>query len=248
MAVKNRVEVEKLIYDTFDAIDPSGTNTNKYKTLFGGMNDKEFENYMKEFLEDDKENFALDIVEYEHSLNMEQCEAAAKVIGVPLMEHVYMPHLTMDKKNVIVTKEKCLVLYLNVKRTQQLLHKKNGLSTSNEIRSRLTGQVIGDDKNARDSDIEAAMLVALGSEAILKELHGPRADDLEMKKQLFQNITAKGYSSLNEIESFKPNKTTLNTVNMALLSMMLKTDIVSELVFTDHILPKVISDVHDKLT
>ena len=34
MSVSNRAYIEKLIYDTFDAIDPSGTNTDKYKTLF----------------------------------------------------------------------------------------------------------------------------------------------------------------------------------------------------------------------
>ena len=126
MAVANRQYIEKLIYDTFDAIDPSGSNTNKYKELFSAMNDKEFEKYMKDFLNNPEENFALDIVEFEHDIKMEYCEKAAKVIDIPLMEYVYMPHLTMDKKNVVVSKEKCLVGYINCKRTQQLLHKKNG--------------------------------------------------------------------------------------------------------------------------
>lgn len=241
--VKNRKQIEKLIYDTFDAIDPSGTNTSKYQTLFGDMSDAEFEKYMKEFLSNKDENFILDIVEYEHSLSMDQCEAAAKVLDIPLMEYVYMPHLTMEKKNTVVTKEKCLVLYLNVKRTQQFLHKKNGLSLSNEHRSAIHGQVIGNDKNARNSDIEAAMLVALGSDAILRELHGPQADDLSMKQELHQSIASKGYASLDEMESLTINKTTLNTVNMALLSMMLHSDLVSD----SYVLPKVISDVYDEL-
>ena len=145
-----------------------------------------------------------------------------------------MPHLTMDKKRVVVTKEKCLVGYINVKRTQQLLHKKNGLSTSNEKVSALTGQVVDKDKNARDSDIEASMLVSLGADKILQELHGPRADDPVMKREMNQSISTKGYVMLDELTNLSTNKVTLNTVNTYLLSMGLKSDIVSD----TYILPK----------
>ena len=239
MAVANRKNIENLIYDTFDAIDPSGNNTDKYRNMFSKMNNAEFEKYMKNFLDNDEENFILDIVEFEHSLKFSQCEAAAKVLGIPLMEYVYMPHLTMDKSNVVVTKEKCLVGYINVKRTQQLLHEKNGLSVSNEKVSPATGQVVGDDKNARDSDIEAAMLVALGADNILRELHGPRSDDYVMKRQLMQDISTKGYVMLEDLEDDRVNKITLNTVNTYLLSMGLYSDLVS----TNYILPKTSSEV-----
>lgn len=234
MAVANRQYIEKLIYDTFDALDPSGTNSNKYKLLFSTMSDTEFEKYMKNFLKDDNEQFTLDIVEYEHDLKMEYCENAAKVLGIPLMEYVYMPHLTMDKKHVVVSKEKCLVSYINVKRTQQLLHKKNGISIANEKRSATTGQVVNKDKNARNSDIEASMLVSLGADKILQELHGPRADDPIMKQQMNQSIATKGYVMLEELENLPTNKVTLNTVNTYLLSMGL----ISDLVTPTYILPK----------
>jgi hypothetical protein len=233
--VSNRKEIEQLIYDTFDAIDPTFRNTNKYKILFENMNDSEFEKFMKEFLGNDNENFILDTVELEQSLKMGQCEAAAKVLNVPLMEYVYMPHLTMDKQNVVVTKEKCLVGYINIKRTQQLLHKKNGLSVSSEKMSSLTGQVTSNDRNARDSDIESAMLVALGADKILQELHGPRADDPVMKKEMNQSIATKGFVMLDDLTNSSLNKTTLNTVNTFLLSMHLKSDLITD----TYILPKI---------
>ena len=239
MAVANRQYIEKLIYDTFDAIDPSGTNSNKYKILFSSMSDAEFEKYMKNFLKDDNEQFILDIVEYEHDLKMEYCENCAKVLGIPLMEYVYMPHLTMDKKHVIVSKEKCLVGYINVKRTQKLLHKKNGISIANEKRSATTGQVVRKDKNSRDSDIEASMLVSLGADKILQELHGPRADDPVMKQQMNQSIATKGYVMLDELDNLPTNKVTLNTVNTFLLSMGLKSDLVSD----TYILPKTSEEI-----
>ena len=228
MAVANRSYIEKLVYDVFSALDPSGSNTNKYQNIFSEMDEKEFEKFMKQFLGDDEENFVLDTIEFEHSLKFEYCEDAAKVLNIPLMEYVYMPHLTMDKKNVIISKQKCLVGWFNVKRTQQLLHKKNGLSVSNDRVSALTGQVTRDDKNARDSDIEAAMLVALGADKILQELHGPRADDLVMKRQARQSISTKGYILLDELENDPKNKVTLNTVNAFLISMGLSTDLITD--------------------
>ena len=65
MAVVNRKQIEQMIYDVFDALDPSGSNTNKYRNIFSTMEDKEFEKYMKEFLADEEENFILDIIEFD---------------------------------------------------------------------------------------------------------------------------------------------------------------------------------------
>lgn len=242
-----RPAIEKLIYDVYMELDPSGTNTDKFKVMFNGMNDTEFKKFFEKFLKDPNEDFMLDIVEFEHSMKFEYCENAAKVLGIPLMEYVYMPHLTMDKKRVIVTKEKCLVGYINVKRTQQLLAKKNGLSLSNDKRSSMTGQVISTsthkDKNARDSDIEATMLVSLGADRILQELHGPRADDLVMKRQMNKSIATNGYVLLDELDNLSTNKVTLNTVNTYLVGMMLKSDLVSS---TD-ILPKTSNEIFESV-
>lgn len=241
MAVVNRTQIETMIYDTFDALDPTGKNTNKYREIFRAMDDKTFERYMKDLLKDNHENFVLDVTEFENSVKMEYCEKAAKVLGIPLMEHVFMPHLTMDKKHVISTKEKCLVGYFNIKRTQQFLFKKNGISVSNEKKSALTGQVINKDKNARDSDMEAFMLVSLGADKILQELHGPRSDDNTMKQEMNKSIATKGYVMLDELTNLPTNKTTLTTVNTYLLGMGIKSDLISD----TYILPKLSSEIFD---
>ena len=118
--------------------------------MFSPMNDKEFEKFMKEFLNDDMENFVLDMVDYERDVRMENVEKAAKILNVPISEYIFMPNLTMDKKNVVSTPDKCLVGYVNIKRLQQLVMKKNGLSIDNSKISALTGQVVDKDKNSRD--------------------------------------------------------------------------------------------------
>ena len=232
--VTNREYIEKLIYDTYDALDPSGTNTDKMRSMLSEMSDAQFASFMKDFLSNDDENFILDVVDFEHELKMEYIEKAAKIVGVPLMEYVYLPHLSMDKDKPIVTKEKCLVGYVNVKRPQQLLYKKNGISISNEKVSALTGQVTGKDQNGQDSEIEASLLVSLGADKIIQELHGPRSDDNVMKQEMNESIATKGYVLLDDLTNDPTNKVTLNTVNTYLLGMLLKSDIVSD----SYILPK----------
>ena len=235
MIVSNRLEIEKLIYDTFKALDPTGVNSKKWKEFFSTMNNEKFAQFMKKFLNDDSENFMLDIVDFERDLKMEHCEAAAKVLNIPLMEYVFMPHVTMDKNHVVVTKEPALVGYINVKRTQQMVHKKNSMSISNKRKSSFTGQVVDKDKNARDTNIESSMLVALGADKILEELHGPRADDTVMKTQMNKSIATKGYVLLDELDNLPTNKVTLNTVNTFLLGAGIKSDLIS----STYILPKV---------
>lgn len=237
--VANRKQIEQIVYDVFDALDPTGKNTNKYKEIFSSMDDKKFEKFMKDFLKNDHEIFSFDVTEYENDLRMENCEKAAKILGVPLMEYVFMPHLTMDKSRVISSKEKCLVGYFNVKRTQQFLYKKNGISISNEKKSAMTGQVVDKDKNSRDSDVEACFLVALGADKILQELHGPRADDHVMKEEMNKDIATKGYVLLDELTNLPTNKTTLMTLNTYLLGMGLDSDLIT----TNYILPKVAKEL-----
>ena len=94
---EKRAKMEDLIYKFFTAFDKSGTNTNYYKELFGVMSDKQFEQYFDEFFKNDKAYLILNIVDYEHSITMEDIERAAKVIKIPLFENVYTPHITIFK-------------------------------------------------------------------------------------------------------------------------------------------------------
>lgn len=111
---------------------------------------------------------------------------------------------------------------------QQLLSKKNTTSTNISNRSAITGQVINQDKNARESDLENFALVTLNADNCLKELNGPRADDLEMKTHMLNEIAKKGYVSLEELPSRLSNKTTLNTLSVYMYGMGIDSDLVTE--------------------
>lgn len=224
---EKRAAMEDIIYRTFTALDKTGTNTNHYKHFFSNMTDSQFDKFFRELFRNDASYLILNTCDYEIDLRIEDIENAAKVLQIPLFEKVAFPHYTMDRDNVIVSKEAVPVGYCHVKRTQQTLAKKNGLSTSIDTRSSMTGQVTGADKNGRESDLENSMLISLGMTEVLKELNGPRADDLVMKQQMHTAINNKGFVSLDDMESDPANKTTLNTVDTYLLGMGLNSDLVT---------------------
>lgn len=225
---KKRVKMESLIYKFFSAFDKSGDNTKKYKAMFKPMTEAKFKSFFKEFFANEYHYLILDMVDYERTIQIEDIEDAAKVLNVPLYEYVTFPHITMDKDRPIVTSHPVPVGYIHLKRPQQTVMKKNGMSTEINQRSAITNQVMGKDKNGRESDLENCMLTSLGMQHTLKELNGPRADDSVAKKEMLQAIATKGYVTESELTDDVTNKTTLNTVDTYFLGMGLKTDLVSK--------------------
>lgn len=223
-----RKKIENLIYAVFDALDPSKTNTNKYMDYFEQLSDTQFDSFFKQFFADENQYLILDVVDYEREFKIENVEAAAKIMNVPLFEKVVMPFVNGDPNNPIVTKYEVPVGYAHEKRVQQILSKKNTTSTEISSRSAVTNQVVGKDKNARDSDQENFALVTLNATDCLRELLGGRADDMVMKNEMYSSIAQKGYVSLNQLTNNVENKTTLNTIDVHLIGMGIKSDLVTD--------------------
>lgn len=117
-----RQKMEKLIYDTFNALDKTHANTEKYKAMFSRMSDTQFDKFFKDLFNDPSSYLILNIADYQIDLKMEDIEDGANVLGIPLFERIAFPHYTMDKDHVIVTKEAVPVGYCHIKRTQQTLN------------------------------------------------------------------------------------------------------------------------------
>ena len=230
MAIKDR---RKVFMDYLDAImnklDPSGTNSKLYHEKFDKMSDNQFDSYIKRFFEDDKQNFYLEIVEYERDLTMEQINACAEMMGVPLYERIAMPYLSGDKDNVMVSRAKVPVGYIHEKRMPQTLMKKSNASIKIEKRNPKTGQVVGEDKNARNSDSEVYSLATLGAMDALREFMGSRADDMKAKNEMYAAIAKNGYVSLEDLSDDPANKTALNTFDVYFLMQGLRTNMVDRL-------------------
>ena len=230
MAIKDR---RKVFMDYLDSImntlDPSGANSKLYHDKFDKMTDNQFDSYIKRFFADDKQNFYLEIVEYERDLTMENINACAEMMGVPLYERIALPYLTNDKENVVVSKDKVPVGYIHEKRMPQTLMKKSNASIKIEKRNPKTGQVVGEDKNARNSDSEVYSLATLGANKFLAESLGPRADDVRAKNEMYAAIAKNGYVSLEELSDDPYNKISLNTFDVYFLMQGLRTNMVDRL-------------------
>lgn len=222
-----RNKMENLVYSVFNELDPTGSNTAKYKKMFKGMSDVQFDTFFKRLFASEYDYLTLDVIDYEIELNIESVESAAKVLGVPLSEHMAMPHVNKDINNPSMTQQPVFVGYIHLKRMQQTLSKKNTTSTDIGERSALTGQVTGKDKNARDSDTENFAMVTLDATSNLKEFLGPRADDKVMKNEMYSDIARKGYSNLAGLTNDPTNKSTLNAVDVYLIGMGIKSDLVT---------------------
>lgn len=231
---EKRKKFMKMLLDTFNLLDPSGDNAKKYEKFFSSMSDDQFDKYIRKFFTDDSQQFYLEIVEYMRDIKYENIEKAAKYLGVPLYETVYLPHINHDLENVTVTPEKVPVGYIHEKRMMQTLEKKNSGSTSNTQRNPLTGQVTGDDKNGRNSDVETYSLLATGAEYALKEFLGPRADDEVARNEMATAIAKNGYVSMKDLTNDKANKTSLNTLNIYFLMQGFKTNLIG----SGNLLPK----------
>lgn len=227
--VKKRKKAESQVYAVMDALDPSGTNTKRYKKLFSTMSDSKFENFMKCMFDDDNMNFTLEIKEFEREVTIELVEKAAKVLGIELEEYIILPHISMSQEHPIVTKEKCITGYHIEKRMQQTNTKKNSTSTHIDERSATTGQVVGHDKNGRSSDQENIALTVLGASNALQEINGFRADGLQRKNYAYAQIAKTGECSLTDIEENGgiEDRLALNTIDVYYKTMGLQTDLIT---------------------
>ena len=213
----------------FNTLDPSGANSKLYHEKYDKMSGAQFDKAFTAFLNNDKANFYLEIVEYERDLKIEDIEDLSKLMGVPLFEYVALPYLTSDKSNVIVTKTPVSVGYIHEKRMPQTLMKKSAASIKISKRNPKTGQVVGDDKNARNSDSEVYSLATLGAMQFLRESLGPRSDDMKSKNEMYAAIAKNGYVSLEELTDSPENKTALNTFDVYFLMQGLRTNMVDRL-------------------
>lgn len=230
---QKRKKIENLIYSAFLAQDPTGSNTGHWKERFKKMSDAQFATFMKQ-LESEEERIRYEYHEFgEDAPTLDNAIAASKVIGFELFQYCFLPHITGDDDVIMRTANKVLTGWINLKLVQQFVEKKNGVSTSINIRDPKTGQVTSTDKNAGNSDMEACMILAYmdgdQESAILKELHGFRSDDFIAKSEAYTSIQDKGYISLDEITTTdNTGKMTLNLVNTYLLGCMIKSDLITE--------------------
>lgn len=210
----------------FNILDPSGANTKYYHDKWDKVSDKEFDNWVK-WLDNDENNFYWETIEYKRDAKLENIVKAADAFNIPLYERVAVPYLNGSEEDVIVSPDPVPVGWIHVKRLPQTIHHKNSGSTSITKRNAKTGQVTGEDKNGRITDVETYAMTAYGAEKTLQELLGFRADDEAAKNQAYAHLMNEGVIYLNELQSTPEDKSAINTLDVYYTSAGMKTNIIS---------------------
>lgn len=217
--------------ELYDILDPSGDNSKMLHEKYDKYTDEEFDKIIREFFEDEKAQFYLEMIEYERDITLDNIFKAADYQGLKLFQHVALPHLNNDFENVIVTPEPVPVGHIHVKRLPQTVLKKNTGSISIKNRNAKSGQVINEDKNARNSNVETYSMLAAGQEKALQEFMGPRADDMVAKNQMNNEIQKNGYCMLEDLENDPANKRAINSLDEYFIIQGLQTNLVYPLNF-----------------
>jgi hypothetical protein len=222
-----RKKYQDLVVETMKRLDKSGANAKKYAEMFAKMDDKQFDSYVKAFARDEDANFFIEVIPFETEPTLKMIAATAEWLGVPLEEYVFFRHEDPDG-DPVRTSVRVPVGYLNLKRLQQILSKKNTMSLDIDKRDMLVNQVTGDDKIARISNVENYALSVMGADEGLKEFLGPRSDDGQMKRQMYSDISTKGYSQLQNLSSNPEDSQALSTVDVFFAGAGLKTDLITK--------------------
>ena len=125
----------------------------------------------------------------------------------------------------IRTKYPVIVGYLNIKRLQQILDKKNQFTFDTKSTDYATGEVTKKSKVHHISNSEVYSLLIQNNEAALKEFFGPRSSNLEQKKEFNNDISLDGWVSLKDLTKSKDKNEAINTLDMYVIASGLRSDL-----------------------
>lgn len=218
-----RKQAEKLIYDVFDAVDKTGTNTEHYKQLFAEMSDEQFYKFAQRRLP-----YRMTQELFKIEPTMSDIFEAFKVLDKPLIEKLKLPYLYKNTDGVPIESKECLVLYIHLKRMKQMLSKKTNTAMEIANRDMKTGLLVSDDKGGKESDREFETLAIMNLDYTMDEFIGPKADAMRAKSEMYNTISSKGFVSEKDIRLDKDDSLARNMMNVYLLGCNIHSNLIDE--------------------
>ncbi len=212
-----RIKAENRIIEAMNAFDPSGHNSRMYKTAFKDMSNAEFGKFMRRlYNEEEYLVFEIDTLGEDVDLNLEKIFKICRKLNFKTHQSIIYRENAASNGAMSVSPDDALVVYVPVKRLQQMLSKKNNSSSNTDKINPITGTVTSDSKSASLNDTQLLGLMTVGAKNVIKELMGPRADDSKSKMQMIQAIEDTGSVSLNDLHIKPENKQSLETARTLL--------------------------------
>ena len=220
---KTRAEIEQLVYELFDTIDVTGTNTDYYRELFASMDNKQFYEFLQRRL---PFRFHQDAFKIEPK--MFEIVNGFKYLKVPLIEKVNLPHVYKDANGNPVSSKECMVIDIHIKRMKQMISKKNNASMRIEKRDMRTGLLSQEDKAAKETDREFESLASYGLDEILDEFRTVKADAMEASSAMLATILDKGSVSQKDYTVTKHDSLGRNMLNVYMTGACIHSNLVDE--------------------
>lgn len=199
--------------------DKNGYNYNHMKHYFEKMTDNQFVEFVTKLANDEKFNlfFEASNMDEKHSPNLDRIEKLCEKYKVPTTEYITLPYKdNSDPDHPFVTQTEVPVIYCLIRPLQQMIDKKNAMSSNIESTNSLTGQVSGKSKVSTFSNMQYMSCVASNRTKVAKELLGPRADDYRAKEKMLTQIEMTGRYDLDDIDSKIEDKRSMGTVKAML--------------------------------
>lgn len=217
-----RMKAEKLIYDVMDILDPTKTNSDYYKKKFTTMSDAQFTKYLSQ-----KFPIRFQIRPFEIEPDLSTIIKGLDFIKVPLFEPMTMDYIYSNNGKPVWTKP-CFVGYDHLKKMKQFSSKKTHMSTSISMRDMKSGQLLQEDKGARESDREFEALAVMGLDNTIFEFSKVKKDAMNAKSSAYGTINLLGDVTLDDIDTSKDDGLAKNMISSYMISAHLYNNLVME--------------------
>lgn len=219
----NRQGATEHILKNLEAILPGNSDTPRYKAYLESLNDKAFEEYMKD-LRSGKKFLTLTAPNFgKHNLSLERNDALAKKLGVKFFHRVWMEG--DGDAPTYLTPIEYAVFKLPVRLASQRLQKKMSIPKTQRVINTLTGQPTGDSKGASFSYPEVRVAQAMNLDNAVIELMKYRGGDLRGGAALNASLMRTGQASLKVLSHFASGVESTATVRTFLTAIHLKTSL-----------------------
>ena len=170
-----RKKAETYILTLMKDIDKSGKNTQRYKDIFSKMSDKQFDIYMKAMRDGSTNLFMYFENGTEDNITMNDIIAIAEKRKVKVFEKLKLYDNILDRW--YESEYNAMIINVSVRRLSQYIAHKISLPESDTNVNPVSGQVIREDKGAKMSMIETAVLGSKGLTTTATELIKVRGGD-----------------------------------------------------------------------
>lgn len=218
---KKRQQIVDYICKVYDTIDPSKTNSTKFKGLVEKMTDREFDNFMN-LIKEGKYQLHIIAPNLKINLRNENILKAADTVGCKLFHRFWIEDHSTGRK--FLTDNEYLVIQVPIRRQQQFLDEKIAVPDHDRTIDGMTGQVTGDSRNCSVTNPEIQILAARGLNNTLEEFVNVRGGNINNYNDFRRALEETGECNLTDLD---PNsKTRVAVVGGVLLkSMMLDTNL-----------------------